>query len=159
MGKLFVDRGWYQNRREESRKNPGGFDQNEVIKRSGVRNNRAHLHAESLQRFAIALEVFGGIFQFDASSLEEGIDLHGRREAEQASKLGMRNFLFAIGLREQGLPSSPGQILPLRGERFDKFVREVNRDGLHGSSLPKVHGESTLLFSADWMNYAAEQPS
>ncbi len=69
MQKFISDASRNQNRRTETREYINRFNQDQIVERTGVGNNRTHLCAESCESFQIALKVFIGIFELDAALL------------------------------------------------------------------------------------------
>ena len=69
MRKFVSDTSRNQNRRKETREYFNGFNQDQIVERTSVGNNRTHLCAESCESFQIALKVFIGIFELDAALL------------------------------------------------------------------------------------------
>jgi len=65
------------------REDVDSFNQDKIIEWCCVGDNRRHLQAELAVGFAVAFEVFEGVFQFDAVVLQEGVDLHASLKAKE----------------------------------------------------------------------------
>jgi hypothetical protein len=69
IGKLRVHGRGNEDAPIKLRKYAGRFNQDKVIERCCVSDNRLHLQTELAVGFAVAFEVFLGVFQFDAMVL------------------------------------------------------------------------------------------
>jgi hypothetical protein len=74
----------------------GCLDEYEVVQGSCVSYDRLHLQAELSVCFAIPLNVFQCVFQFDAMALQKGIDFHPGLVTKQLAQSGNRNLAFAV---------------------------------------------------------------
>jgi|SRR5580704_1614868 len=128
----------------ELRKNVDGFNQDEIIERSCVGDNRRHLQTELAVGLAVAFEVFERIFEFDAVVLEEGVDLHAGLEAEELAQQGCGDFAGAVGFDGEGFEGGAGEVLALRGEGCEEFVWKRDGDMLHGFRILEELVKSTV---------------
>jgi len=69
MAEFIFDAGRNQKWKKETWKKINGFDQDQIVERTGVCDNRSHLCAMASQSFQIALKIFVGIFELDTALL------------------------------------------------------------------------------------------
>ena len=82
MQKFVLYRYGNQDGREKTRKEVRSLNQDQIVQRSGIANDRWHLHAQAVQRFTVAFQIFRTVFEFYTAVLEEFIDFHRRLKAE-----------------------------------------------------------------------------
>jgi len=87
MCQLGLQNGRDQNPSIWARKNIGWLDEYQVVQGSCVSYDRLHLQAELPVRLATPLNVFQGVFQFDAMALQKGIDFHPGLVTQQLAQL------------------------------------------------------------------------
>ena len=122
-----------------------GFDQDKIIERRGVGNNRGHLQTELVVRVAVSFEVFQGVFQLDAVVLQKRVDFETRLKTEQTSQKGSSDFAGAVGFEGQSFQSGARQVLAVSGESRKKLIGKRDGDLLHGFRIPEELCESTSL--------------
>ena len=127
----------------ELRKNVNRFNQDKIVERRCVSDNRRHLQAELAVAFAIAFEVFEGVFEFDAVVFQEAVDLRAGLETKQLTQQGGGDFARAVGFEGEGFQSGAGEILALRGESREKLVGKRDGDVLHGFRILEESVKST----------------
>lgn len=93
--------------------------------------------------FAVAFEVFEGVFEFDAVVFEEGVELHASLEAEQMAQEGRRDFAGAVGLESEGFHGGAGEVLAMGGEGCEEFVWKRDGDVLHEFRILEESVKST----------------
>ena len=93
--------------------------------------------------FAVAFEVFEGVFQLDAVVFQEGVDLHAGLEAEKLAQESGGDFAAAVGFEGESFESGTGEILALRGEGGQEFVWKNDCDVLHGFRILEESVKST----------------
>lgn len=86
-------------------------------------------------RFAVALQVFHAVFEFDAMVFEETVDLHASLKAKQLAQEGSGNSAGTISLKSESFQRRARQVLTLCGECREELVWEQNGDMLHGSRI------------------------
>jgi hypothetical protein len=153
IGKLSMHGGRNEDAAVKLREDVDSFNQDKIIEGCCIGDNRRHLQAELAVSFAVAFEVFNGVFELDAVVLEEGVDFHASLEAEQLAQQGRGDFACAIGFEGQCFQGGAGQVLALRGERCEEFIRERNGDVLHGFRILEESAKSTAreLKVESWM--------
>ena len=82
IGQLGNYRWWDEDASVEPGKHFDGLNQDKIIERSRIGDDRRHLRAEMAVGLAVALEVFEAVFQLDAMVLQEGVDFHTGVEAQ-----------------------------------------------------------------------------
>jgi len=127
----------------ELRKNVNRFNQDKIVERRCVSDNRRHLQAELAVAFAVAFEVFEGVFEFDAVVFQEAVDLRAGLETKQLTQQGGGDFARAVGFEGEGFQSGAGEILALRGESREKLVGKRDGDVLHGFRILEESFKST----------------
>jgi hypothetical protein len=74
----------------------------------------AHLQTELAVGFAVAFEVFLGVFQLDAMVLQKGVDLHARLKTKQLAQQGGGDFAGAVGFEGQASSAARDKSWPRR---------------------------------------------
>ncbi len=110
---------------------------------SKVEGGTRHLQTEVAMGFAVAFEVFEGVFQLDAVVFEEGVDLHAGLEAEELAQQGCGDFAGAVGFEGEGFQGGAGEVLALRGVGCEEFVWKRDGDVLHGIRILEELAKST----------------
>jgi hypothetical protein len=93
--------------------------------------------------FAVAFEVFEGVFEFHAVVFEEGVELYAGLEAKELVQEGRRDFGGAVGFDGGGFQGSTGEILALCGESRQEFVGKRDGDVLHRFRILEESVKST----------------
>ena len=73
----------------------------------------------------IALQIFEGVFQFDAVFLQEAIYLHASLVSEQAPELTRRELVFTVSLKGDGLEGRAAKVLAGGSQGRGKIVGKV----------------------------------
>ena len=92
----------------EARKDHDCLNEYEIVQGSLINQDRLHLHAELPVRLAILLNVFHRVFQFDAVTLQKGINFHAGFVTQHLTQLGSRNLAFAVGSQSERLERGAG---------------------------------------------------
>ena len=116
MGKFCVNGGRHYNLAIKLREEINGANENYVIERSGVGNEHRSLQAELAVSFAVAREIFEGIFEFHVMRGQKSVDLHGCLEAKQAAQLGGRDFAGAEGVENESFEDGAWEVRARGGE-------------------------------------------
>ena len=118
---------------EYAGENVDSADENQVMERSRVGDDDAHLFskAESPQGGAFPIEVFASVIEPDLVSLEEAVEFIAGLQAEKLAQLRFGKAASLVFLQRKGFEGAAGEIIPRCGETLGDIVRDVEGE-FHG---------------------------
>lgn len=128
MGQLLANCGRNEYATVQAWQNFHCLDQQKIIQRRRIANDRHELAAEPAVGRTVALQVFEAVLELDSVRLEKTVDLHSSLECEKPPKLRGGQPSGAVFLDCKGLQRGPGQIRALASQVGGYILGDVKSD-------------------------------
>jgi hypothetical protein len=102
------------------------------------------LERESFTGLAIMFQIRKIVVKIDSMVLEESMDLHSGVVTQETAQLSGGELALPISFEGNGFEGSAGWFLAGSGQEIGEFIGELQGDLVHGKSIAKVEGKSTL---------------